>query len=58
MPKRVLTALAEHAEDLALAAGTAAATFGAGTTFGPGYGFMVFGALAVAYGVWITERRP
>lgn len=51
-----ITALAEHAEDLALLFGTCAIGIGAGIAFGAGYGLIAAGAIAVAYGVWITER--
>lgn len=43
------------AEDVALAGGTIALSVGAGIRFGLAGGLMVFGALAIAYGVWITE---
>ena len=55
---KVGTALQHHAEDIALAVGGAAITVGTGIVFGAGIACIVFGVLAAAYGVWITERRP
>lgn len=49
--------LTDHAEDLALALGTLLIGVGTGTAFGFSFGLLAVGALMVAYGVWITERR-
>lgn len=49
--------IAEHAEDIALATGTVLCGVGAGVAFGVGIGILVFGALVVAYGVWITTSN-
>lgn len=54
MVKGILRALG--AEDVALLLGTLMLGAGAGIRFGYPIGLMVVGALAVVYGVWITER--
>lgn len=54
----MLKLLADSAEDMSLAAGSLVLAIGSGAAFGWPYGLMTLGALLVAYGVWITERRP
>ncbi len=49
--------LLQHAEDVALVLGVALVGIGTGLEYGLGFGLMTVGTLAVAYGVWITERR-
>lgn len=56
--QHLVTTLAHHAEDIALLMGVLLLGIGAGAAFGVPYGLMVAGFLSVAYGVWITERRP
>ena len=55
---RLTEAIAGHAEDLALAIGATALSAGIGLEFGYPCGLIALGAIALAYGVWITERRP
>lgn len=50
---KLLTALATHAEDVALLAGALMLGIGAAAAFGWAYGLMIAGALSVAYGVWV-----
>jgi hypothetical protein len=54
---KVSSTLQHHAEDIALIAGAVGITVGSCIEFGIGVACLVFGALSVAYGVWITERR-
>ena len=55
---KVSETLKHHAEDIALIAGAVGITLGTGIQFDAGIACIVFGTLATAYGVWITERRP
>jgi len=55
--RRRLRVLADNAEDISLAIGTLLVGLGSGAAYGWPYGLMAVGVLAVAYGVWITERR-
>ena len=48
----------DHAEDLALGTGAMLCGVGVGIAFGVGMGIAAFGALLVAYGVWITHKSP
>ncbi len=50
---KLTTALATHAEDIALLAGAFMLGAGTAAAFGWPYGLMTTGALSVAYGVWI-----
>ena len=54
---KVSETLKHHAEDIALIAGAVGITLGTGIQFDAGIACIVFGTLATAYGVWITERR-
>ena len=54
--RHALHSIAKYAEDIALVVGCALFVIGAGGAFGWPYGVMVVGILAIAYGVWITER--
>ena len=56
--KRSLAVALDHAEDIALVVGTVLLGTGVGLAFGLAFGLITIGALAVAYGVWITDRRP
>ena len=56
MKRTVPELLAAHAEDIALLVGVILLGAGAALKFGAGVGLMTVGVLAVAYGVWITER--
>jgi hypothetical protein len=48
--------LVDHAEDLALGVGSIVLSTGVGIAFGFGFGLIAFGALLVAWGVWISPR--
>lgn len=56
--QRLTAGLAEHAEDIALSVGALALSVGIGLGFGFAFGLIAVGILAIAYGIWITERRP
>jgi hypothetical protein len=51
-------ALLRHAEDIALGCGTLAVSAGVLIVLGIGPALIAFGLISIAYGVWITERRP
>ena len=54
MGHAVVTWVATNAEDVALAVGTLCVSAGVGLAFGYPFGLIAFGAICIAYGVWIT----
>lgn len=50
--------IAENAEDIALALGLVLLSAGLGSLIAWQWSLIASGALLIAYGVWITERRP
>lgn len=55
--QKLITALAEHAEDVALSVGLVMLGVGCGAAFGWPFGLMVVGALLVVLGFWLAWRR-
>lgn len=55
--RRMSQSFVNHAEDIALTVGALMLAVGAALLFGAPAGLLTLGALLVAYGVWITERR-
>ena len=55
--QKLITALAEHAEDAALSVGLVMLGVGSGAAFGWPFGLIVVGALLVALGFWLAWRR-
>lgn len=49
--------LVAYAEDIALGTGALLLSVGVGLVFGAGCALMAFGALLVAYGVWISPKK-
>lgn len=58
MARQLVAALADHAEDIALAMGALFIAGGLGWKLGWWAALVAFGVLAVAYGVWITTGGP
>ena len=55
MLSRIGVFVSANIEDIALGAGALCLSLGAGARFGASVGVMAFGALSIAYGVWITR---